>query len=122
MLDVRYIYLGRTTANRRLVKIGISKDVEARWRSIDNSVKGSKEYPIASFRVLNAAWLETQLHRKYARRRKHFRGSGGSEWFALGFFARMWLYFTIVAHGIIFFLTAAAVAFSVLITLLAVVS
>jgi hypothetical protein len=121
MLDVRYIYLGRTTANSRLVKIGITKDVEARWQNIDRSVQGSKEYPIASFRVLNAAWLETQLKRKYARRRKPFKGSGKSEWFSLGVFARMWLYFTIAAHGIIFFFTTLAVAFCVIITLLAVV-
>jgi hypothetical protein len=121
MLDIRYIYIGTTTADSRLVKIGIAKDVHARWRDIDNSIEKSTERPVAYFKVLNARWLETQLHRKYRYKNKPFKGSGRSEWFALGFFARLWLYVILSVHGIFFTLACVALLASVLITTIMIV-
>jgi hypothetical protein len=102
LLDTRYLYLGKTTADRNLVKIGIAKDVDTRWQQIDRSVSGSEERCILCFPVANAAWLETQLHRKYAHRRKTFKGSGKTEWFDLPLLARIWLVLTVAAHGLLF--------------------
>jgi len=118
MLDIRYIYIGGTTADSRLIKIGIAKDVHSRWRDIDNSVQGSKEQPIAFFKVLNARWLETQLHRKYRGNSKPFKGSGRSEWFSLNIFQRMWLFVILAVHGVFFALACISLLFSVLITLI----
>ena len=118
MLDLRYIYIGRTTGNRRLVKIGIAKNVQHRWTDIDRSIKGSTEYPVAYFRVMNASGLETALHRKYSTNKKEYKGSGRTEWFALGFFARVWLYVTIAAHGLLLIVLIVAVVFSLLITII----
>lgn len=121
MIDTRYIYIGRTSTNRRLVKIGISKDVQRRWRTIDRSIIGSKEQPIACFRVINARWLETQLKRKYAHRRKQYKGSGKSEWYNLGLLARLWLYCTIAAHGALFVIACAVLVACIFLALAAAV-
>ena len=118
MLDLRYIYIGRTTRNRRLVKIGIASNPRTRWQQIDNSIKGSREYPVAYFRVLNAKSLETALHRKYKLNRRKYKGSGATEWFALGFFARLWLYLIIAAHGLLLIVLIVAGVFSLLLTLI----
>ena len=113
MLDTRYIYLGKTTANPRLIKIGLAKDVQDRWAYIDRSVKGSMEYPIVFFRVINAASLEHRLKQKYRNRRKQFKGSGKTEWFELGFFARLWLLLIVAAHGVLAFVCAVLVGLAV---------
>ena len=118
MIDTRYIYIGRTTANRRLVKIGIATNPKKRWRQIDNSVMGSKEYLVAYFRVLHARNLETALHRKYSTRRRKFRGSGASEWFSLGLFSRVWLYLIVAAHGMLLIGLIMIGVFSFLLTLI----
>lgn len=121
MLDLRYIYVGRTTRNRKLVKIGIAKDVQHRWTDIDRSIPGSTEYPVAYFRVLNARSLETALHRKYKLNRRKYKGSGATEWFALGFFSRLWLYLIIAAHGLLLLLLIVAVIFSLLLTIIVII-
>jgi hypothetical protein len=118
MIDTRYIYIGRTTRNRSLVKIGIAKNVQHRWTDIDRSIPGSTEYPVAYFRVLNAQKLETALHRKYKLNQRRYKGSGATEWFALGFFARLWLYVIIAAHGMLMALLIVAGVFSLLLTLI----
>jgi len=117
-MDLRYIYIGRTTRNRSLVKIGIAANPRKRWQQIDNSIKGSKEYPVAFFRVLNARQLERQLHSKYANKRKGYKGSGKTEWFALGFFARIWLWLIIAAHGLILIVLAVVLMLSVLVSVI----
>jgi len=121
MLDLRYIYIGRTTGDRRLVKIGIAKNVQHRWTDIDRSIPGSTEYPVAYFKVLNAQKLETALHRKYRLKQRRYKGSGATEWFALGFFSRLWLYLIIAAHGLLLFVLIVVVVFSLLITIIVLV-
>jgi hypothetical protein len=118
MIDTRYIYIGRTTSNKRLVKIGIAANPRKRWQQINSSIKGSTEYPVAYFRVLNAKKLETALHRKYKLKQRRYKGSGATEWFALGFFARLWLYIIIAAHGMLMVLLIVAGVFSILLTLI----
>ena len=82
---MRYLYIGKTNAKgyRTAIKIGISKDTDKRWNDIDRSVSNSVEWPIFSGRVLFAQKLETLLHRKYARYRVEFKGSGKTEWFKM---------------------------------------
>ncbi len=121
MIDTRYIYIGRTTSNNRLVKIGIATNPRKRWQQINRSIPGSTEYPIAYFKVLNAQKLETALHRKYKLNRRKYKGSGATEWFALGFFSRLWLYLIIAAHGLLLLLLIVAVVFSLLITIIVMV-
>lgn len=118
MLDTRYIYIGRTSRNRNLVKIGIAANVQHRWTDIDRSIPGSTEYPVAYFRVLNAKKLETALHRKYKLKRRKYKGSGATEWFSLGFFSRLWLYVIIAAHGVLMILLIVTGVFSLLLTLI----
>lgn len=117
-IDLRYIYIGKTTANKRLVKIGIAKDVKSRWRCTDRSIKGSKEYPVVYFKVINARSLETMLHRKYKHKQKDHKGSGATEWFELGFLDRLWLFFIVAARGFLLMLTILMILFSLLLTLI----
>jgi hypothetical protein len=118
MIDTRYIYIGRTTSNKRLVKIGVATNPRKRWQQINRSISGSTEYPVAYFRVLNAQKLETALHRKYKLNRRKYKGSGATEWFALGFFARLWLYVIVAAHGMLMVVLILAGVFSLLLTLI----
>lgn len=122
LLDTRKIYLGKTTHDHRMVKIGLAKDVEGRWQSIDRTIKGSREKAILSFPVLNASWLERQLHRKYAKQRVTFKGSGKTEWFRLRLHQRLWLVLTLTAHGILFFIAVGSVGLAVLIALVQIVA
>lgn len=121
MLDIRYIYIGKTTADKRLVKIGIATDVHARWRDIDKSIAKSKEKPIAYFKVLNASKLEVRLHRRFKSKRVDFKGSGKTEWFALSLLERLSLYFITAIHGAVFAVTLLALLACILITAIVII-
>lgn len=102
MLDIRYIYICKAKAGRRLTKIGIAKDVKSRVAAINRSIKGKRVQAIAYFKVLNASRLESFLHRRFSKKRVLFRGSGKTEWFALSFPERILLYAIIAIHGVAF--------------------
>lgn len=82
---LRQIYIGKTDDRKHntCIKIGISKDSVLRWRQIDNSIEGSKEWAICSYVVLFAAGLEKILHQRYKQYRIKFKGSGKTEWFRM---------------------------------------
>lgn len=99
---IRSIYIGKTNARqyRGCLKIGIATDTDKRWNDIDRSVKGSKEWPVMSGIVIGAKRSEKRLHRKYAKYRVRFKGSGKTEWFKMPVLIRwklvadvMWLVF-----------------------------
>lgn len=117
---ITYIYIGKTNARgyKRAVKIGISKKVSKRWKGIDGSVKGSKEWVIMSGPVFNAQVLEKRLHQKYKRYQKQFKGSGKTEWFVLPVFKRIALVQAIVLHILIFRITSLIIAVGLIILLL----
>lgn len=82
-MDFRYLYLGRSS--RGLVKIGIARDVKARWNDIDKSTPGSRERPTFAVRILFAYAVEQMLHRLFWLFRRKHNGSGKTEWFRFPF-------------------------------------
>lgn len=119
---MRQIYIGKTNAKgfRTAIKIGISKDSNKRWKDIDRSVSGSVEWPIFSGRVLFAQKLETLLHRKYARYRVKFKGSGKTEWFRMPVLVRAKVIFEVAAMIIVsqfFVLISVVLCFWILLSL-----
>lgn len=86
-LDYRYIYLLKS---KKVYKIGISNNVKRRLEEINRTLKRSGKPTakvVAACKVLRAANKEKALHLKNIESRLfYYRGDGGSEWFALGFF------------------------------------
>lgn len=77
-----YLYLIKSKGNR--YKIGITnKSLAVRARTIDRSIKGSKEEIDKAVRLFNPRYYETRLHRYFKRRNFTYTGSGKTEWFRL---------------------------------------
>jgi Flp pilus assembly protein TadB len=63
-------------------KIGITRRcVRGRWRNIDRSVSGSREFPLFATWGLFPEAMEGTLHSLFRRWRRTFKGSGKTEWF-----------------------------------------
>lgn len=117
---ITYIYIGKTNAKgfKGAIKIGISKKVSKRWKGIDGSVKGSKEWVIMSGPVFNAKELEKRLHQKYKKYQKQFKGSGKTEWFVLPVFKRIAVVRAIMFEILLFKVFCLVVGASILLLLI----
>ena len=80
LFGYRFIYLGMSTRNPGRLKIGIARNVNERWKSIDRSMPG-KQFPVFGLPSFSALWLEGHLHRVMRRFNRPVKGDGGSEFF-----------------------------------------
>lgn len=102
--DLRQVYLGKTTKDKSRFKIGISVNLDKRWKDIDKAIPGSHERPIFSAPCLFSRKIEKSLHKRYQRYRVKQKG-WGREWFQLPLLSRWYVIF------IICFYSAASVLF-----------
>ena len=69
--------------SRPRFKVGITRrTVAARWREIDRTAKGAREFPLFAAWGLFPGAVEGFLHALFRRWRRHHRGSGRTEWFS----------------------------------------
>lgn len=80
MFDFRFVYYGRSDRKAGVRKIGIAKNIKSRWRSIDRSIKGSKEEVITGARVLCAELVEKMMLSVTKFLSVRMPGSGKTEW------------------------------------------
>lgn len=109
--DFRYIYMGKTSANRRYRKFGLSGNVPVRWQHIDRSRVTTREWWTCYYRVLFAERFEQWLLNRYRDRKVYLSGSGGTEWRDLGFLRATEAKLLIVAYWAACWL-AMAIAFA----------
>lgn len=81
--DYRSVYLGKTTENKNITKIGIARSTKDRWKQINDSITDGRQYPIFAVKVFFAEKTETKLHQKYRHKHTPYKGSGGTEWYKL---------------------------------------
>lgn len=79
-LGLGYLYLIRSGSR---YKIGIGIDAERRFRQVDESIPGSREHLVGCVRLFWVRAYETNLHRKFHRKRFRYIGTGATEWFRL---------------------------------------
>lgn len=119
---MKYIYLGKTTANgyRTAIKVGISNDVESRWRRIDESIQGSKEWPFLKRPVPFARNFEKKLLKKYKKYKVVFKGSGKTEWLKMPLHLRIKLIYEVNMYFIMSWLSIITLISTILYTVITV--
>lgn len=81
IFDIRYLYLGRTSAYRWRMKIGIATNVKRRWEVIDKSEVSTTEWVVIALKTPFCEAVEQSLLRATKRwKTSAMRGSGRSEW------------------------------------------